>query len=141
MSADVLFGDGPSERGFGFLVRGTEEYLLVYEMTPWQTLDFFSFDFGTNEWTWVNGRFTGAVRPGAQVNRIEVEVSESPRGGVDVALRVNSRTPLVIFNQPSDPGAVGFTLFGHAVDIYFDNFEFETDEVPIFPLSFEFLEA
>lgn len=141
MSADVLFGDGPSERGYGFLVRGTEDYILTYEITPWQDLDFWNLDYETDEWTWINGIFAGAVRPGKQVNRIEIEVSASPSGGVDISLTVNGKTPLVIFNQPSDAGAVGFTLYGHAVDIFFDNFAFETDEDPVFPQSYEFLDA
>ena len=60
---------------------------------------------------------------------------------MDVAMTVNGRTPLVIFNQPSEPGAVGFILFGHAVDLYFDNFEFETEDTPIHPESIDFPEA
>jgi len=141
MSADVQFGDGPSERGFGFLARGTEEYILTFEITPWQDFDFWKFEYATGEWTWVNGIFAGAVRPGNQVNRIEIEVATNASGSVDVSLRVNGKTPLVIFNQPAEPGAVGFTLYGHAVDLFFDNFEFATEDSPIFPENFDFLSA
>jgi hypothetical protein len=140
MAVDVMFGEGPSERGYGFLVRGTDEYILTFEITPWQDFDFWRLDFASGEWTWVNGIFSGAVRSGKQSNRLEVEVTTSPSGGIDFSLGVNGKTPLVIFNQPPDRGALGLTLYGHAVDLFFDNFEFETEEQPEFPQNYEFLD-
>lgn len=141
MAADVTFGGGPSERGYGFLVRGREERLLTYEITPWQDLDFWKFEFATNRWNWINGIFAGAVRTGNQTNRMEVRVTVAASGGTDFALSVNGRTPLVIFNQPAEPGIVGLTLFGHAVDIWFDNFEFETTESPTYPNAYDWVDA
>ena len=141
MSVDVTFGDGPSERGYGLLVRGCEDYWLTFEITPWQDLDFWRYETDSIEWTWVNGIFAGVVRPGRQTNSIEVEVTTSPSGGTDVALSVNGKTPMVIFNQASEPGVVGLTLYGHGVELYFDNFEFKTDESPTFPTNFDLLEG
>jgi hypothetical protein len=41
---------------------------------------------------------------------------------------------MVLYNQPAEPGVVGLTIFGHATEIVFDNFKFETDE-PVVPLQ------
>lgn len=141
MSVDVTFGEGPSDRGYGILVRGREDYVLTYEVTPWQDFDFWRYESDDNEWTWVNGLWAGAVRAGRQTNRLEIEVSKAPNGATDIALTVNGKTPIVIFGQPGESGLVGLTLFGHAVDVYFDNFEFDTDEVPTYPSNYDFIDA
>ena len=133
MSVDVTFKEGESDRGYGFMARETESYMLVYEITPWQTVGFWKADYEKREWEFINGQFSGTVRPGKQTNRIAIEVAENSSGRVDISLIVNGRTPLVIFNQPAEPGWVGLTLFGHAMGVTFDNFVFETEETPMYP--------
>ncbi len=126
MAVDVTYGDGPSERGFGLVVRWNEDHLLTAEVTPWQTTDSWLYDYRLDQWTWINGLVTGAVRPGRQTNRVEVRVeSAAAFGRSDVTVTVNGRNVLVLFNQPGEPGLVGLTLFGHAVEAIFDDFEFE----------------
>jgi len=78
-------------------------------------------------------KFTGIIRSGVQKNVIGVRASENAFGKLDIALLANGRTPLVIFNQSADSGWVGLTVFGHAVEVTFDNFTFSTEETPIYP--------
>jgi hypothetical protein len=136
MEVDVTFGDGQSDRGYGIMARETEDYMYVYEITPWQTTDFWKADYAKQEWEWINGLFAGSVRPGKQTNHIVVDVASNSSGNVDISLGVNGRTPLVIFNQPPDAGWVGLTLFGHAMEVTFDNFMFRTEETPFYPEGF-----
>lgn len=133
MSVDVTFKEGESDRGYGFMARETDSFMLVYEITPWQTVGFWKADYEKREWEFINGEFSGTVRAGKQTNQIAIEVAENSSGQVDVSLIVNGRTPLVIFNQPAEPGWVGLTLFGHAMGVTFDNFTFETEETPMYP--------
>ena len=133
LAVDVSFVGGPSERGFGLVLGLNNEEFYTYEVTPWQTLDFWHYDYEVAEWNWVNGMFVGSVRTGNQANRIEVEAAENASGRIDYSLIVNGRTPIVIFNRQADPGWVGMTLYGHAVELLFDNFTFETEETPVFP--------
>ena len=128
MSVDITYAEGPSTRGFGLLVRLKDDYMLTFEITPWQDFDFWRYDFALDEWTWVNGLWSGSIRPGRATNNIEVEVRPSGLGRCDIVLRANGKTPLIIFNQPAEAGNVGLTLYGHATGAYFDNFEFEEYE-------------
>jgi len=133
MAVDVTYIDGPSERGFGLMARWNDEELITYEVTTWQTLDLWRLDYDTSQWTWINGTFSGSVRPGRQLNHIELLALTNPSGTVDYSLTVNGRTPIVVFSQPSEGGYVGLTLWGHAIEVAFDNFEFETDDTPVYP--------
>ena len=133
MGVDVTYIDGPSERGFGLMARWSDEELITYEVTTWQTLDLWRYDNDISQWTWINGTFSGSVRPGKQLNHIELQALTNPSGTVDFSLTVNGRTPIVVFSQPAEVGAVGLTLYGHAIEVAFDNFEFETDDTPVFP--------
>lgn len=135
LSVDVSFIDGPSERGYGLILGLNDERFLTYEVTPWQTVDFWMYEYEPNQWTWVNGLFSGSVRAGVQTNTIGVTAAENASGRLDFSLQVNGRTPLVIFNQTTDPGWIGLTVFGHAVEVAFDNFSFQTDETPIYPVD------
>jgi hypothetical protein len=126
MGVDVAYGDGPSERGFGLLVSITDEYMMTFEITPWQTAILWSLDFDGSQWEFVNGFYTGRVRAGRASNRIEVITEEgTSTGKVNIQLLVNGRVIFVAYNQPGDPGAVGLTLYGHAMSASFDDFSFE----------------
>ena len=126
MAVDVTYGSGPSERGFGLMVRQTEAFLLTAEVTPHQTLDGWRYDYQNRLWELLSGELSGAVRPGRSTNRVEVEVApaEIP-GNVHVSIGVNGRNLIVLFNQPGEIGPLGLTLYGHAVEVIFDNFQFE----------------
>ncbi len=134
MAVDASFADGVSDRGFGLLLRMTEEYMLTMEITPWQTVDVWRLDFETGNWEWVNGSFSGLVRPNQQRNRIETEIRPALSGGgmtSDIYIKVNGKTVFVVYNQPAEMGLVGLTLFGHSTEVIFDNFEFETEDLVI----------
>lgn len=126
MAVDAAYIDGPSERGFGLLVRLTDEFLTTYEITPWQDAILWNFDFDDGFWEFVNGSYTGRIRTGRATNRIEVEVQDGTAPArVNIELKVNGRTIFLAYNQLADLGAVGLTLYGHATSATFDNFEFE----------------
>lgn len=137
ISVDATYEEGPSERGYGLILRETDEYLMTCEITPWQTVDVWKYEFLKNEWTWVNGKWTGAVNTGRMSNHIEVEVTSSGTGKSQISVTVNGRTVLVLWNQPADQSPVGLTLYGHALQVYFDNFEFEEYEPYGTPLDLE----
>ncbi len=63
-------------------------------------------------------------------------MAANPSGNVDISLIVNGSTPLVIFNRPADAGYVGLTIFGHGMEVIFDNFEIESEESPTFSKPF-----
>jgi hypothetical protein len=126
MSVDVAYGEGPSERGFGLLVRMTDEAMMTFEITPWQTAILWNLDFEDRLWDFVNGFYTGRVRAGRATNSIEVEVQDGTTPAtVNIELRVSGRTIFIAYNRPGDLGVVGLTLYGHAMSAVFDNFVFE----------------
>ncbi len=125
VTVDAAFVEGVSERGFGILLRSTDKYFMTLEVTPWQTVAVWKFDFLTRGWELVSGKWTGAVAPGRGMNHIEVEVTGSEKGKSMMVIKVNGRTPLVLESQPADSGPVGLTLFGHGVEVLYDNFVYE----------------
>ncbi len=127
MGIDVTFLDGPSEpgRGYGVAVKVNEEMMMIFEINPFQTADLWQYDFQDNYWDWVTGRWTGAIRTGSQTNRVEVEVIPSGVGKSDVYLKINGTTVAVAWTREAAPGLVGLTIYGHVMEIAFDNFTFE----------------
>jgi hypothetical protein len=126
MAVDVTYGSGPSERGFGLLMKWSEAMMMTAEVTAWQTVEGWKYDYARQRWEWLNGVFSGAVRPGRGTNRLLVEVAPAPASGRStITLQVNGRNLVILYNQTGEPGLVGLTLYGHAVEVVFDNFEFE----------------
>jgi hypothetical protein len=126
MAVDVLYEEGPSERGFGLLIKWNDEEMITAEVTPWQTMAVWRFDYTDDEWTMLQGDLYGAVKPGRQVNRLEVEVIPSEGSGkATYAIGVNGKKQIILEGQSSASGLVGLTLFGHATAATFDDFEFE----------------
>jgi hypothetical protein len=127
MSVDATYGEGDSEpgRGFGFLLRATADYILIVEINPFQSIDVWRLEANADAWDWVNGVMSGAVSPGRSSNHVGVEATRSQTNTINIAIRVNETTPLIVYNQPADPGWVGLTLYGHTLEVVFDNFEFE----------------
>ncbi len=138
MAVDVGFVDGQSDRGYGLLISLNEDQMVSMEITPWQTVDAWRLDFHDGYWDWINGTWTGLVRPNQQINNVEVVVQPAQGGGArtDIFIKVNGKTAFVLYNQVAEAGVVGLTMFGHATEIVFDNFEFETDE-PVVPLQID----
>jgi hypothetical protein len=124
MSVDAKFGDGPSDRGYGFVVRETADYILTVEITPWQTVAVWRLDLGDQEWTLVKSITTDSVRGSTNVNRIEVAVTSASSGKVLVAVRVNGRLQFVV-EAYEELGRVGLYVFGHGKWVMFDDFRFE----------------
>jgi hypothetical protein len=127
MSVDITFLEGPAflGRGYGLLLKLTEDKMLVFEINPWQTAELWEYDFDDHTWTLVTGAWTGQIRTGSKTNRISVEVRESGIAKSDIFLTVNGTTVAIAWGRASEPGFVGFALAGHAVEVMFDNFEFE----------------
>ncbi len=126
MSVDVAFVDGQSDRGYGLIVRVTDEYFLVVGMFPWQGIGLWRYDFEDNAWILIDDLVSGYIRSNRTANHLEVTVGPgSTAGRSSVSIEVNGRTLIASFNQPSDMGAVGLTLGGHDLQVVFDNFEFE----------------
>ena len=127
MGVDVTFVDGPSEpgRGFGFVLKLNDKTMDIYEINPFQTLDLWRFSFSDNRWDHIAGERTSSIRTMQQTNRIEVEVVGSGLGKSDIYLKVNGKTISIAWAQSAEPGFVGLTIFGHAIEVVFDNFEFE----------------
>ncbi len=40
MAVNVIYGEGPSERGYGLPVKLTDNHMLTFEIALWQTLAF-----------------------------------------------------------------------------------------------------
>ena len=127
MGVDVTFVEGPSEpgRGYGLVLKLNEETMDIYEINPFQTLDLWRFSFTDNRWDHVTGERTSSIRTMQHTNRIEVEVVGSGLGKSDVYLKVNGKTVSIAWAQSAGPGFVGLTIFGHAIEVMCDNFEFE----------------
>jgi hypothetical protein len=68
---------------------------------------------------------SGLVRPGHQINRIEIKMSPTGPATADWYFRVNDRNAFVLSNQPVEPGGAGLIMDSFAVRAAFDNFEFE----------------
>jgi len=57
LTIETAFIDGPSERGYGLVIGLNEDRFLTYEITPWQTIDFWQYEYDKDEWSWLNGQF------------------------------------------------------------------------------------
>jgi hypothetical protein len=88
----------------------------------------YKYDFELNQWIYLNGLWTGLVKPGKITNRIEVVVAPAPNGKATISIKVNGRTPLVISGQPMEGGYIGPYLYGHGTTVLFDNFSFVESE-------------
>jgi hypothetical protein len=60
------------------------------------------------------------------MNHVELEVNDIGNSRCDIAFSVNGKTLILLYNQPSVETFVGMTLYGHGIEISFDNFEFES---------------
>ncbi len=137
MSVIATYEDGPSERGYGLLLRLTDEYAITLEITPLQTVAVWKLDFETGAFDLLDGRWSGAVKAGVQTNHIEVYVTESSQGRADISVSVNGKNVFIVWGQPKDQSPVGLTLWGHALEVQFDDFIFEEYEPYGDPIELE----
>lgn len=130
MAVDTSYQEGVNQpgRGYGFVVKLTDEYLMLLEISTYQDVIFWKCDHYNCEF--LDGKFSGYVQviPEGSMNRIEVEFIDTGHGTADIYCRVNGHNVLVLWNQPADPGYVGLELYGHSLEIAYDNFEFEEYE-------------
>lgn len=140
MAVVVRHVDGPSDRGFGFFLRWTEDYIITVEILPWQTVDVYKLDLDTGLWTWLDGNWSGSIKAGKNSNRIEVYVTESSQGATDINVTINGKTLVFVWGQPRDQSPVGLTLWGHALEVSFDDFVFEEYEPYGDPIELEDLD-
>jgi hypothetical protein len=137
ISVVATFEEGVSTRGYGLLLRYTEDYVITVEITPWQTVDVWKYDLSSQTYECLDWKGSGAVKAGAQSNRIEVYVSESGQGRTDISVSINYKNILIIWGQPKDQSPVGLTVFGHAQEVSFDDFVFEEFEPYGDPIELE----
>jgi len=138
MSVDAAYGEGENEpeRGFGLLLRFVEEnYFLIVEISPSQSIDVWRFDAGNepwlaslDAWEWLGGAMSDAVNPGRGPNRVGAVATRSQAGTVDISITVNGTTAVTVAGQPADRGWVGLAGLDHSLEVIFDNFEFEAFE-------------
>jgi hypothetical protein len=126
MAVDIAFEEGKASRGFGFLLQWNDDIMMTAEVTSFQEVAIWVYDYETQMWEMLDGAWTSAVRPGFQTNRLEVEVSDAGNGRSNVFVSVNGRTVAIAYAQPAFESVVGLTLYGHAMAGRFDNFEFES---------------
>jgi hypothetical protein len=132
MSADIRWVEGQSDRGYGLLLNLSDDRLITLDVTPWKTVDIWKAEADQGwSWDWVNGGVYAAVNANNNSNRLEVNVVPTGNPGrADIHVSVNGQSLFVAFNQKFTPGVVGLTMFGHAVEISYDNFYFEVEEQP-----------
>jgi hypothetical protein len=127
MAVDTSYQEGVNQpgRGYGFVVKLTDEYLMLLEISTYQDVIFWKCDQYDCEF--LDGKFSGYVDviPAGAMNRIEVEFKDTGHATADIYCRINGHNVLVLWNQPADPGYVGLELYGHSLEIAYDNFEFE----------------
>jgi hypothetical protein len=124
MAVDATFGEGPSERGYGFVYRATERGLSTAEITPWQTVYTWGLDVEAHQWRIGQQRWTASVKPGTLTNHLDLAVTSYNPGRVLVTVKVNGRTPIV-YEGLDETGWVGLYLYGHGTSVTFSNFSFE----------------
>ena len=126
MSVDAKYIEGPTDRGYGLLIRQTDEYIYDFEITTWQVAGGWIYDLDTHMWDALSGwKFTGLLKPGRAENHIEVVVQPDQSGQADIFLKINGKTFFVAFGRKAEPGRVGLAVGFHSIGVIFDNFEFE----------------
>lgn len=126
MGVDATFIDGYTDRGFGLLLREVNGSFVDVEITTWQVYGVWFYDKQYNNWGgllesgWAP---TGNLRPGANTNRLEVEVTSSG-GKSTINIRINGQL-VKNATMPAVSGRVGIVVGLHSLGVLFDNFYFE----------------
>jgi hypothetical protein len=72
--------------------------------------------------------FNRLVAPGAQTNRLEIEIKPAASGTADIYMKLNGQVSFVAYKVSVEPSEVGLYIDWHSVGAIFDNFEFEKIE-------------
>jgi hypothetical protein len=124
MSVVATYVDGPTDRGYGFVLRLTDDYFTVLEIYSWQIVGLIKVD-RHGEVEVLDARFSGAINASGANNHIEVYVTESQQGRTDISVSINGKVVFIVWGEPKDQSPVGLYVYGHALEVSFDNFEFE----------------
>ena len=101
MAVDIQFHDGSASRGYGFVLFISEEFVYTVEITSFQTVALWQYDFQSRAWNLLDGAWTGAVRGGELVNRVEADIQPGTSPGrVNIFIRVNGSTAIAVYNRP-----------------------------------------
>lgn len=129
MSVDTWYVEGPSDRGFGLVLRHKEDGSYIdLEVTTWQVYGVWKYDptFNTGWQGWegiTDGWVGGGLKPGRAVNHIEVTV-QSGAGRSTLTIKINGGNTRIV-EIPSGSGRVGLIVGMHSIGAGFDNFHFE----------------
>ncbi|RPI34726.1 MAG: hypothetical protein EHM70_01960, partial [Chloroflexota bacterium] len=114
MSVDVTYIEGPTDRGYGIVIRDTGDYMIEFLISTWQITWVSKYDYHLEAWDMLNNTasqiFSGLINPGNSTNRIGVEVRPSGNGQSDYFIRINNKTYYVLYGQPTEAGRVGISI-------------------------------
>jgi hypothetical protein len=130
MAVDVRHIDGETDRSYGLMMGLTRQALITFEISPLYLFTIgLRYDLAYQSARILNLNWkqvlSGLVRPGHELNRIEIKMNPTGPATADLYFRVNGRNAFVLYNQPVEPGGVGLIMDSFAVRAAFDNFEFE----------------
>jgi hypothetical protein len=125
MSVVTTYQDGPTDRGYGFVLRRTDDYIIVLEIYSWQIVGLLKVEIPSGQVEILDASWSGAVNASGANNHIEVFVTESQQGRTDISVSINGKVVFIVWGQPKDQSPVGLYVYGHALEVAFDYFEFE----------------
>ena len=128
MSVDTYYVEGPSDRGFGLLLRENDGTFIDLEVTTWQVYGIWNYDpshnTGYDGWSGLTqGWVSGGLKAGRAVNSVEV-IIKTDAGKTTISVAVNGRN-VRFMEIPSGSGFVGLLVGLHSISAAFDNFHFE----------------
>ena len=59
MAVDIQFYEGSASRGYGFVLFISDEYVYTVEITSFQTVALWRFEFDSGQWELLDGKWTG----------------------------------------------------------------------------------
>lgn len=127
---DVTFAEGYGDRGFGLLIYQTDNDRMDLEITTFQTSLIWKYDKNSKLWTRMRTSpdlfLNWSVKPGTTTNRLEVDAKPNWTAGItDYYIKINGKTSIILYGQPSTSGKVGLVVGWHTIGVTFDNFEYE----------------
>ena len=133
MSVDATYASGPSDRGFGFVLRENNGSFIDLEITTWQVYGVWHYDStgGDAEIAWrslLPKGFTpsGYLYPAQLTNHVEAEVKASQVSANKDLVKISfNGTLLNTVEIPGGSGRVGLAVGLHSISVAFDNFHFE----------------
>ncbi len=130
MAVDVRYIEGPSDRGFGFVLAEADGSFVDFEITTWQVYGSWFYDKsgGDASSAWSDaidsrGLYpTGYLKAGRITNHIEVDATANG-DQTNYEFRINGHSVRQI-ELPITGGRVGLMVGLHSLGVAFDNFSF-----------------